>query len=89
MFKNAELIFTGTFHGTVFSIKSQKQFFNYLTNKSRIKKVKSLLNEFNINHREEILSNKKINYSIVNKKIEEEIKKSLNFIKSNIEYEKR
>ena len=51
MFKNAEIIFTGTFHGTVFSIKSKKQFYNYLANPSRIKKVKSLLEQFVINNR--------------------------------------
>ena len=48
MFRNAQLVFTGTFHGVVFSIKSKKNFYCYLTNPSRIKKVKSLLKQLNI-----------------------------------------
>ena len=51
MFKNAEYVFTGTFHGAVFSILNKKQFKVYLTNESRIKKVNSLLSELGINDR--------------------------------------
>lgn len=87
MFKNAELIFTGTFHGTVFSIKSKKQFFNYLTNKSRIKKVNSLLSEFNIQNRQipkEIDKYEKIDYELVNKKIREVSQKSKDYLNKSI-----
>ncbi|MBR5110741.1 MAG: polysaccharide pyruvyl transferase family protein [Clostridia bacterium] len=51
MFKNAEFVFTGTFHGAVFSILNQRQFKVYLTNESRIKKVTALLNELGISNR--------------------------------------
>ncbi len=51
MFRNAEFVFTGTFHGAVFSILNKRQFKVYLTNESRIKKVGALLNELNIHNR--------------------------------------
>lgn len=51
MFRNAKVVFTGTFHGVVFSIKSKKEFYCYLSNPSRIKKVNSLLKQFEINDR--------------------------------------
>lgn len=52
MFKNAEFVFTGTFHGAVFSILNRRPFKVYLTNESRIKKVRALLNELEIKNRE-------------------------------------
>jgi len=51
MFRDARMVFTGTFHGAVFSILNQKQFFCYLTNQSRIKKVGALLRELGISDR--------------------------------------
>ena len=51
MFRNAEFVFTGTFHGAVFSILNRRQFKVYLTNESRIKKVGSLLTELGIVNR--------------------------------------
>lgn len=52
MFRNAEFVFTGTFHGAVFSILNKRQFKVYLTNESRIKKVGALLSELGITDRE-------------------------------------
>ena len=52
MFRNAEFVFTGTFHGAVFSILNRRQFKVYLTNASRIKKVGALLKELGIENRE-------------------------------------
>ena len=51
MFRNAAFVFTGTFHGAVFSILNRRQFKVYLTNESRIKKVTALLNELGISNR--------------------------------------
>lgn len=84
MFRNAELIFTGTFHGTVFSIKSEKQFFNYLSNPSRIKKVSSLLNEFGINNRTSFFDKKNIDYQKININILKMRKKSIKYVKEAI-----
>lgn len=52
MFRNASFVFTGTFHGAVFSILNKKQFKVYLTNPSRIEKVNALLKELGIENRE-------------------------------------
>lgn len=52
MFKNAKFIFTGTFHGVIFSILNHRQFKVYLTNKGRIAKVGNLLSYFSIKGRE-------------------------------------
>ena len=52
MFRNAEFVFTGTFHGAVFSILNKRQFKVFLTNESRIKKVGALLKELQISNRE-------------------------------------
>lgn len=51
MFRNAEFVFTGTFHGVVFSILNKKPFKVFLTNASRIKKVHALLQELGIKDR--------------------------------------
>lgn len=47
----ADFVFTGTFHGAVFSILNQRPFKVYLTNESRIKKVGALLRELHIPNR--------------------------------------
>ena len=51
MFRNADFVFTGTFHGAVFSILNERPFKVYLTNESRIKKVGALLRELHIPNR--------------------------------------
>lgn len=94
MFKNAQFVFTGTFHGAVFSIKSKKNFYAYLTNPSRVKKVKSLLKQFGIEDRiidNDNYQNKfcniydEINYSMVNERIMTEKNNSLEYIKSSVD----
>lgn len=95
IFRNAQMVFTGTFHGAVFSIKSRKNFYTYLTNPSREKKVKSLLKQFKIednvidsNNYKYIFENIEkfnINYEEVNKIIEELKEYSLKYLSENIE----
>lgn len=95
MFRNAQMIFTGTFHGTVFSIKNKKNFYCYLTNQSRIKKVDSLLKQFVIDNRVlnednyvkifENLENNDIDYIDVFKNIEKYKNESLIYLKENID----
>ena len=48
MFRNAEKVITGTFHGTVFSIKYNKSVLCYPTEKNRINKIRSLLSDMKI-----------------------------------------
>lgn len=52
LFRDARFVFTGTFHGAVFSILNRRPFKVYLTNKSRIRKVGALLKELGIKDRE-------------------------------------
>ena len=51
LFKGAERVITGTFHGTVFSIKYKKQFVCYPTEKHRINKITSLLEDMDLKNR--------------------------------------
>lgn len=88
MFRNADYVFTGTFHGAVFSILNKKQFACYLTNPSRIQKVTDLLNDLEISDRsiDEELSviHKKINYDKVYEAIQQKRNQSITFLKENI-----
>ena len=87
MFRNAEFVFTGTFHGVVFSILNHRQFQVFMTNESRIKKITSLLNQFGIKLENIDLANnnesfkEEINYDTVDKCIENLKKDSLDFLK--------
>ena len=45
---DAEKVITGTFHGTVFSIKYNKSVLCYPTEKNRINKIRSLLSDMKI-----------------------------------------
>lgn len=81
--KNAEVIVTSTFHGSVFSIKYNKNF-AVLTQGSD--KVKSLLTEFQIDDRyatvdtlEKVL-NSNVDYESVNKIIEKKKEKSKEYL---------
>ena len=84
MFRNAKFVFTGTFHGTVFSIKSEKQFYNYISNKSRKEKIFSLLNWLEINDRDitNFINNspKEIDYKKVNNTIDKMKQQSLEYL---------
>ena len=92
MFRNADFVFTGTFHGAVFSILNERPFKVYLTNKSRIKKVGALLRELHIPNRK-IDKNFKfdlekmrdeIDYDVVNKIIDEKREASIEYLRQVI-----
>lgn len=95
MFRYAQIVFTGTFHGVVFSIKSKKNFYCYLTNPSRIKKVDSLLKQFDINERViddnnykdvfERIDNSNVDYEKVYNNIEKYKKESLDYLREKID----
>lgn len=91
MFRNAEVVFTGTFHGTVFSIKSKKQFFNYLAKPSRIKKVNSLLSQFDIGERsiENLENSTLIDYQKVFEIIQKNKSESCDYLINNIKKDYR
>ena len=92
MFRNADFVFTGTFHGAVFSILNERPFKVYLTNESRIKKVGALLRELHIPNRK-IDKNFKfdlekmkdeIDYDVVNKIIDERKEASIEYLRQVI-----
>lgn len=92
MFRNANYVVTGTFHGAVFSILNKRQFACFLTNPSRIKKVGSLVEEFGLKDRRskgtaaEIISilETKIDYEAVFEKIDKRRNESMQFITNAI-----
>ena len=93
LFKNAEEIITGTFHGTSFSVKYNKKFVAYLTEGNRINKVSSLLEEFELTDRI-VFENSPINlinvlqepidYRKVNEIISKKVMQSKQYLKENM-----
>ncbi|MCR5149912.1 MAG: polysaccharide pyruvyl transferase family protein [Clostridiales bacterium] len=51
MFARAQYVYTGTFHGVVFSIINRKNFRVYASIESRVKKIDALLKQFGIENR--------------------------------------
>ena len=95
-FKNAEMIITDTFHGSIFSIINQKQFATIIRKSKgnsygNEEKLTDLLRRlklndcivYNINDVEKRIE-KKIDYHLTNEIIEEERKKSYSYLKNNI-----
>ena len=93
--KNADYIFTDSFHGAVFSIINEKQFFVFERNKkehvSMNSRLYDLLDIFNLKGRlislhniEKINNIKDINYKEVNDKKEELIIKSMEFLDKSL-----
>lgn len=89
MFRHARFVFTGTFHGAVFSILNQRQFKVYLTNKGRIAKVGALLDNLGIENRmiddnfkfDLEFQSREINYETVNEKIATKREVSISYLK--------
>ena len=52
LFRRAEYVCTGTFHGVVFSILNRKNFRVYASIESRVKKIAALLDQFGIGNRD-------------------------------------
>ncbi|MBO7520138.1 MAG: polysaccharide pyruvyl transferase family protein [Clostridia bacterium] len=51
LFKRARYVYTGTFHGVVFSILNKKSFRVFASIESRVKKIDALLSQFGIENR--------------------------------------
>ena len=96
-FKNADYIITDTFHGTVFSIKNNKQFVSIVrngteSNYGNSEKLVDLLKTFKLEDRElkdinelDEKIKKAIDYKAVNQKILEEKKKAKEYILNFVE----
>lgn len=88
LFVHAKFVFTGTFHGAVFSILYHKPFKVYLTNVGRIAKVGALLDDLGISNR--LINNDyafdydsqcdEINYHNVQLLIDKKREKSINYL---------
>ncbi|WP_326910414.1 polysaccharide pyruvyl transferase family protein [Sedimentibacter sp. MB31-C6] len=91
--KNAEIIVTNSFHGTIFSILYQKPFYTYIV-KSMSSRIYDLLENLGLKNR--IISGFKklrdvdfnIDYTEVNKKIKFSREYSLNFLKKSLNIKK-
>lgn len=89
-FKNASCIVTDTFHGSVFSIKYNKQFCTIVRGMNS-NKLTHLLGQFGLSGRIandvsklSAIMETKIDYVPVNKKIEEERQRSIAYLKENL-----
>ena len=58
LFRRAEYVYTGTFHGVMFSIINRKDFCVYASIESRVKKISALLSQFGIENRDIIRDGK-------------------------------
>lgn len=93
MFRNAEFVLTGTFHGVVFSVLHKRQFKIFLSNESRVQKVHALLRELGIEGCEidenfllKINDMRcEINYDSVYKIIEEKREQSVRYLRESIQ----
>ncbi|MGN0181275.1 MAG: polysaccharide pyruvyl transferase family protein [Candidatus Ornithomonoglobus sp.] len=91
MFKNANAVVTGTFHGVVFSIINKRDFVCYMSNPSRIAKVNSLLDEFNLSDRKVKnrntveLINTTIDYDKVYRIVDAKREESIRYLRESIQ----
>ncbi len=89
-FDSADFIITDTFHGTVISIKRNKKFATIVRD-SNTNKITDLLEQFELEDRIvkkmeslETVIKKEIDYTIINKKIESETERSINYLVTNL-----
>ena len=96
-FKNASYVFTNTFHGTIFSIIFEKPFTVILRDYNS-NKITDLINNLGLEHRiydkdmQENMENPdfdqlmNMDYTLVNKKLEQKIKKSKQYLINHLDY---
>lgn len=89
-FKNAELVMTDSFHGTVFSLKNQRQLI-LCGRKDKMAKISSLLNQFDANIEiyegtdlSRYLEKNRIHYDKSCELMEDERQKSLSYLRSSL-----
>lgn len=90
--KNAEYIVTDSFHGTVFSLIYNKEFFAFSDNRSEklVSRLSNILHLVGLDNRlltntSEINNSDVINYDEVNKRIDSLREKSMNYLKTAID----
>ncbi len=94
LIKNAKCVFTDSFHGTIFSINYNVNFYTYkrFNDKSKINqnsRVTDFLGKLSLYDRivdnKSLLKNSNIKYSIINQKIEKFRNESMSFLLSSLE----
>ena len=84
LFANAEIVFSASYHGLLFSLYFQKNVFFY--NRGEKSRMISLAKELNIEHREgteeNLRNNKLIDYKFVDKKMREKRNESWTYLKN-------
>lgn len=89
LFRRAAYVYTGTFHGVVFSILHRKDFSVYASIESRVRKIAALLSDFGIEKRE-VLSGgawkdrTPIDYDAAYRKIEKLRAESADYLKDAV-----
>jgi hypothetical protein len=88
LFKNAHTVLTSTFHGLVFSLKNEKNFF-YISNNKAKNRVVSLLNTCGIKTELPFMTDGQVeflqpNYSSVSRKLVEAAGESVGWLKMNL-----
>lgn len=85
LYRDAELVITDSFHGTIFSINFNTNFYSYDAGANNFSRISNVLNMFNLQDR--ILDNNSklesidaIDFSSVNTKLNYEKKKSIEFL---------
>lgn len=93
LFNKSKYVITGAFHGTIFAIKANKKFISFPTKINREQKIRSLLTTLGLEKQFVSKMDKyricdylvqDINYSVVDKTIEELKEKSIMFLKEAI-----
>lgn len=88
LFRRAEYVYTGTFHGVVFSILNRKNFRVYASIDSRVKKIAALLEQFGIGDRrlteDNFDSEEEIDYDEVYKYITKLREESSDYLKNAV-----
>ena len=87
LFRNAEKVITGTFHGTVFSIKYYKNFICFPTENNRIQKIGSLLKDMKLEKRLLQVDKKENFHNMLNDNVDYSYAKE--YIKNQVENAKR
>lgn len=89
--KNSDFVITDSYHGTIFSILFEKEFYCIANKKRGITRLQSLLNKFHLTDRlilndsnVDVNSLKSIDYKKVNDKIEIEREKAIKFLTNSL-----
>lgn len=87
--KNAEIIFTTSFHGLIYSINFNKEFYYELSNKvvnmnARLIDICNSLNIFDRNIADASLNEPQLNYEEINKRVDELRKESIDFLMNSL-----